>query len=83
MTEVDSAPALKVLGSMETLNIYDVTQDPARTLICCPIRNSKTHDVIGRSGQGFHFFFGAGASCSIMSLPIRILRNTPIDTQAL
>lgn len=54
MTEVDSAPALKVLGSMETLNIYDVTQDPVRTLICCPIRNSKTHDVIGMSpGQGF------------------------------
>ncbi|XP_046901233.1 cGMP-specific 3',5'-cyclic phosphodiesterase [Hypomesus transpacificus] len=59
MTEVDSAPALKVLGSMETLNIYDVTQDPVRTLICCPIRNSKTHDVI--------------AVCQLMAKQSRVL----------
>ncbi|KAM6972602.1 cGMP-specific 3',5'-cyclic phosphodiesterase-like [Aplochiton taeniatus] len=41
ITEVDQTYALRTLSTMETLNVSENTQDPTRSLICCPVRKSN------------------------------------------
>uniref|UniRef100_UPI003AAA71EF cGMP-specific 3',5'-cyclic phosphodiesterase n=1 Tax=Centroberyx gerrardi TaxID=166262 RepID=UPI003AAA71EF len=45
-SDVDPAYALQTLVTMETLNMSDGSQEPIRSLICCPVRNERSERVI-------------------------------------
>lgn len=48
ISDVDSSFALQTLVAMETLNISEGSGDRMKNLICCPVRNERSKDVIGR-----------------------------------
>ncbi len=47
--DIDPSYALRTLVAMETLNMSDGSEESIKSLICCPVRNERSEDVIGES----------------------------------
>ncbi|XP_051240611.1 cGMP-specific 3',5'-cyclic phosphodiesterase-like [Dicentrarchus labrax] len=46
ISDLDPSYALRTLLAMETLNMSESSGEPMRSLICCPVRNERSEDVI-------------------------------------
>lgn len=47
ISAIDPSHALRTLVAMETLNMAESSEESIRSLICCPVRNERSEDVIG------------------------------------
>ena len=48
ISDIDPSYALRTLVAMETLNMSESSGE-SMSLICCPVRNERSEDVIGES----------------------------------
>lgn len=58
--DIDPSYALRTLVAMETLNMSEGSEESIKSLICCPVRNERSEDVIGESllnGNGHDTLF--------------------------
>ncbi|XP_045903150.1 cGMP-specific 3',5'-cyclic phosphodiesterase [Micropterus dolomieu] len=46
ISAIDPSHALRTLVAMETLNMAESSEESIRSLICCPVRNERSEDVI-------------------------------------
>ncbi|KAM9314829.1 cGMP-specific 3',5'-cyclic phosphodiesterase [Pholidichthys leucotaenia] len=46
ISDIDPSFAFRTLTSMETLNVSKSCEESKRSLICCPVRNERSEDVI-------------------------------------
>ncbi|XP_041640019.1 cGMP-specific 3',5'-cyclic phosphodiesterase [Cheilinus undulatus] len=46
ISDIDQSHALQTLCTMETLNIVESCEGSMKSLICCPVRNERSEDVI-------------------------------------
>uniref|UniRef100_UPI0037E897B4 cGMP-specific 3',5'-cyclic phosphodiesterase n=1 Tax=Semicossyphus pulcher TaxID=241346 RepID=UPI0037E897B4 len=46
ISDIDPSYALRTLNAMETLNMSEGSEESLQSLICCPVRNERSEDVI-------------------------------------
>ncbi|KAM7008658.1 cGMP-specific 3',5'-cyclic phosphodiesterase [Tautogolabrus adspersus] len=46
VSDIDQSYALRTLLAMETLNMFESSDESMKSLICCPVRNERSEDVI-------------------------------------
>uniref|UniRef100_A0A3Q3KYR4 Phosphodiesterase n=1 Tax=Mastacembelus armatus TaxID=205130 RepID=A0A3Q3KYR4_9TELE len=46
ISDIDPSYALQTLATMETLNMSESTEESIKSLICCPVRNERSENVI-------------------------------------
>ncbi|XP_070684470.1 cGMP-specific 3',5'-cyclic phosphodiesterase [Pempheris klunzingeri] len=46
ISDIDPSHALRTLVTMETLNMSESSEESMKSLICCPVRNERSEDVI-------------------------------------
>ncbi|CAJ1052177.1 cGMP-specific 3'%2C5'-cyclic phosphodiesterase [Xyrichtys novacula] len=46
ISDIDQSYALRTLSAMETINLSDSSDESVKSLICCPVRNERSEDVI-------------------------------------
>ncbi|XP_070769421.1 cGMP-specific 3',5'-cyclic phosphodiesterase [Enoplosus armatus] len=46
ISDIDPSYALRTLVAMETLNMSESSDESIKSLICCPVRNERSEDVI-------------------------------------
>lgn len=56
VSDVDPSDALQTLVTMETLNMMESSEGSIRSLICCPVRNERSENVIGKSLSQMYVF---------------------------
>lgn len=49
ISDIDPSHALQTLVAMETLNMSKNSEESMKSLICCPVRNERSENVIGKS----------------------------------
>lgn len=47
--DIDPSYALRTLVAMKTLNMSESSGESVKSMICCPVRNEQSEDVIGES----------------------------------
>ncbi|XP_031141930.1 cGMP-specific 3',5'-cyclic phosphodiesterase isoform X2 [Sander lucioperca] len=46
ISDIDQSPALRTLVAMKTLNMSESSEESIKSLICCPVRNERSENVI-------------------------------------
>lgn len=49
ISDIDQSHALQSLVAMETLKRSQISEETITSLICCPVRNERSANVIGKS----------------------------------
>lgn len=48
ITDIDPSYACQTLKTMKTLNMAKCSEESISSIICCPVRNERSENVIGR-----------------------------------